>query len=218
MQAQNKKASLKDTVYQSIVEMICSGQLTTEMIFTEIQMIERFKVSKSPVREALIQLCHEEVLKSIPRCGYQVVQISVKTIHDLTELRLYIELSSLPKVLENLDEKIILSFRRQNEKRRMEENKDIWSAWNNNLRYHMSLVECAGNIQVNKALERALNVCTRAYAQLYTLQRAVIAPNHESYHDLIIKALESHELQMAQEYLRKDILIMEQQLIHTKFV
>ena len=83
--------SLKDQVYQKIIEMICNGQLPPDTIFTESQMIELFKVSKSPVREALIQLCHEEVLKSIPRCGYQVVSVSIKSIRDLTVLRLYLD-------------------------------------------------------------------------------------------------------------------------------
>ena len=99
MDNQSPKLSLKDTVYQQLIELICQGKLLPDTLFTENHMISYFGVSKSPVREALIQLCHENVLKSIPRCGYQVTAISSKNVRDVTELRLYLELSSLPKVM-----------------------------------------------------------------------------------------------------------------------
>ena len=102
MDNQSPKLSLKDTVYQQLIELICQGKLLPDTLFTENHMISYFGVSKSPVREALIQLCHENVLKSIPRCGYQVTAISSKNVRDVTELRLYLELSSLPKVMENI--------------------------------------------------------------------------------------------------------------------
>ena len=51
-----KNISLKDSVYKQIVEMITTGELSADAIITESQMIEHFQVSKSPVREALIQL------------------------------------------------------------------------------------------------------------------------------------------------------------------
>ena len=74
--SQEKTLSLKDTVYKQIIEMICDGTLSPDSLITENQMIEHFKVSKSPVREALIQLCHDGILTSIPRCGYQIVRIT----------------------------------------------------------------------------------------------------------------------------------------------
>jgi hypothetical protein len=70
-------------------------------------------------------------------------------------------------------------------------------------------------LQVNKALERALATLTRAYAQLYTTQKSVIAPAHENYHDLLAKALENHQLYTAHEHLKQDILFMEQLLLTT---
>ncbi|MEA4912892.1 MAG: GntR family transcriptional regulator, partial [Oscillospiraceae bacterium] len=100
MATDEKKGSLKDMVYHKIIELIISGELRCDDIITENQMIERFSVSKSPVREALIQLCYEEVLRSIPRCGYQIVQITPKNIRDLVELRCILELSSLQKLSE----------------------------------------------------------------------------------------------------------------------
>lgn len=210
---------LKDQIYRQIIEMICNGQLTTDIIFTENQLIEQFGVSKSPIREALIQLCHEEVLKSLPRCGYQVVQVSTKNIHDITELRMFLELNSIPKTLEYLTEEKIQMLLQLNKKRTSESNesKSIWTAWNNNLEFHISLTSCAGNAQVVKALEQAFSIMTRAYAQLYTTQRSVIAPNTECYHDHIVQALQNHDPYTVHEKLKQDIVSMESMLLHSNF-
>ncbi|MFR2693587.1 MAG: GntR family transcriptional regulator [Enterocloster bolteae] len=125
MDNQSPKLSLKDTVYQQLIELICQGKLLPDTLFTENHMISYFGVSKSPVREALIQLCHENVLKSIPRCGYQVTAISSKNVRDVTELRLYLELSSLPKVMENITTADIEELKRQNQVRLVNPEKRI---------------------------------------------------------------------------------------------
>ncbi len=214
--SEEKALSLKDTIYKQIVEMICDGILTADSLITENQMIEHFKVSKSPVREALIQLCHDEVLVSIPRCGYQVVRITRKSVRDLTELRLYLELSSLPNVMDHLDEEKIRHLKNLNRKRLINPgSKTIWTAWNNNMDFHMTLVSYAENVQVNNVMSRTLATCTRAYAQLYNIRSSVIAPAKKNFHDLIVCALERHELYTAYEYLKKDILFMEQELLNT---
>lgn len=216
MDNQSPRLSLKDTVYQQLIELICQGHLKPDTIFTESQMITYFKVSKSPVREALIQLCHEDVLKSIPRCGYQVTTISSKNVRDVTELRLYLELSSLPKVMENITLADIGELKRQNQVRLIHpEKKDLWMAWRNNYQFHMSVVRLAGNEQVNRAMEQAMTTYRRAYAQLYTLKKDIIASNKPLYHDSIVQCFENHDVFSAYEFLKKDILFMEDELLGT---
>ena len=44
---------------------------------------KKFGVSKSPVREALVELCKDGVLINIPRMGYQVRAVTLKEIMDI---------------------------------------------------------------------------------------------------------------------------------------
>ena len=201
--------ALKDHVYRTIIEMICSGELNSSDIFTEKQMIEKFGVSKSPVREALTQLCHEEALHSIPRRGYQVVEIGVQKIHDLTELRLLLELSSLKKLTEKLDDEKLQQLRGLARSKQ----RDVWAAWHHNNHFHLRLASYAGNQQVTEELNRAIRTCTRAYAQLFSIQPAVISTEKENYHEKIVSALERHEIFTAHLLLKKDILLMEELLL-----
>lgn len=204
--------SLKDTVYKQVISLICSNELNSDQIITESQLCDRFGVSKAPVREALIQLCHEDVLRSIPRCGYQVVQINIQSIHELTELRFFLELSSLKNVEKNLTGDAVLMLKSYAHIPDSE-NKDIWASWHNNNKFHLALTGLAGNAQVDKALQRALDTCTRAYAQLFQDNRPIVAPSGPNYHDHIIQALENHDLFTAHDYLKRDILTMEQLLL-----
>lgn len=211
-----QQTTLKDHVYHQVIEMICNGQIKPGEIITERQMITHFAISKSPVREALIQLCHDNVLHSIPRCGYQVVHISVKNILDLTELRLHIELGSLSKLITVLTPEVVDRLDEINRLRDIPpQEKDVWSAWQNNEQFHLGLVAGTGNTYALEALERALSVCTRAYAQLFFSRReSVIYPRERTHaHERIVTALTSRDLPLAQKLLREDILCMQTELL-----
>ena len=54
-------------------------------------------MSKSPVREALILLCEENILIAIPRLGYKVVQITPGQMAKLIEARYALEPFMLKK-------------------------------------------------------------------------------------------------------------------------
>lgn len=213
--ANTQTGTLKDLVYRNIIAAICDGVLNPDTIFTEGQMMEKYGVSKAPVREALVQLCHENVLRSIPRCGYQVIQVSTKNVHDLIQLRILLEVGSLPAIMENLDADSLQTLRKMNKNRmRNAEQRDVWTAWQNNLEYHLQLNSIARNEEVTAALRNAMNACTRAYAQVYhwqKLRKTSSSPSHE--HDLIITALEEGNLAMAQEALTKDLMDVEQLLL-----
>ena len=211
MREKKAPVSLKDLVYRGIIEQICSGELSPDAVITEKQMIETFGVSKSPVREALIQLCAENVLKSMPRFGYQVIQLTEKDIHDLTELRLYLELSSLTKVIEYITPAELAELRLQNERRQQQkESKTVWTAWNNNRDFHLLLVSCARNAQVTAAVDRAMNTYRRAYALAYTSQQEAVATIHSgNLHDVIVNALAQSDLTTARDALERDIKTLE---------
>ena len=63
---------LKDQIYENILNEIIDGNYRQNDIITERELIEKYGVSKSPVREALVELCNEKILESRPRMGYQI--------------------------------------------------------------------------------------------------------------------------------------------------
>ena len=74
----SENIKLKDRIYEKVLNEITEGYYQQNQIITERELIEKYGVSKSPVREALIELCNEKVLESRPRMGYQIRSISSK--------------------------------------------------------------------------------------------------------------------------------------------
>lgn len=109
---------------------------------------------------------------------------------------------------ERLDE-----LKRQNEERRQPSaTKQLWESRNRNTRFHMTLIRYGENAQIANCMEHAMATCTRAYAQLFTVKKHVIAPSDDNMHDLIVRALENHDIYTAHECLKQDILLMAETL------
>lgn len=93
----DKAATIKSRIVEAVIQDIIDGRYSSNDIITEKELIERFNVSKSPVRDALIELCANEVLKNIPRYGYQIVHIGREKMHEMMEFRFILESYCLRK-------------------------------------------------------------------------------------------------------------------------
>ena len=65
--------SLKEKVYSTILSSVISGQYPAGSFINEKTLCDELQASRAPVREALIELCAQDILKSYPRKGYLVV-------------------------------------------------------------------------------------------------------------------------------------------------
>ena len=159
---------LKDQIYEKVLNEITEGRYLQNEIITERELIEKYGVSKSPVREALIELCNENVLVSRPRMGYQIRPISMKEISDIVELRVILELAALRKTFTILDDHHI-QLLKENLSRASEihEGKNMMKHWKSNISFHLLLCSFCGNSQIYSETERALKFSYRG-CLLYT--------------------------------------------------
>src|ERR671918_331699 len=75
------------TLRQAIVSMrIAPGEMLSEQ-----DLAQRFGVSRSPVREALIKLSEAGLVRVLPQRGTQVVKISRKGVEDARFIREAVE-------------------------------------------------------------------------------------------------------------------------------
>lgn len=77
---------LRDLVYDRLRQDLESGALPIDHRFVELELAERYGVSRTPVREALLQLAREGVLHPLDR-GYAVQTVDLKQILDRLEVR-----------------------------------------------------------------------------------------------------------------------------------
>ncbi len=160
--------SLTGQVYDAVLEDIIEGVYQQTEVINEKQLIEKYGVSKSPVRDALNRLCSENVLRSIPRYGYAIVKLTERDIRDILEFRSILESNSLIQYLPTLtpqDLQDLMDYTLENCQVDYEE--DIWHHWENNIRFHLKLISYSCNQYSYRMLQNSMNVLTRAYAQFH---------------------------------------------------
>ncbi len=163
--------SLKTKIYNQILDDIIQGVYPLDMFLNEGELIKRFNVSKGPVREALIELCNENILRSIPRVGYQIVQLTEKNVREATELRLLLEITGLRKAIPLLNNEMLdrLSCLNNEYDSKMKSGTlTIDQHWEYNNCFHLTLNSFAGNSYMNEILCDTLKLIRRAYVQLYS--------------------------------------------------
>jgi GntR family transcriptional regulator of vanillate catabolism len=68
-------------------EMVVDGELVPGTRITELAMVERLAMSRTPIRTALVRLQEEGLLEPLPGGGFAVRAFSEGDIHDAIELR-----------------------------------------------------------------------------------------------------------------------------------
>ncbi|WP_257098658.1 GntR family transcriptional regulator [Pseudovibrio flavus] len=83
--------SLSDAAYDRIKADIVKFELKPGQEITESKLVETYGIGKAPIRTALLRLCHERLVESLPRRGYVVAPITIRDVIDIYELRLLLE-------------------------------------------------------------------------------------------------------------------------------
>jgi GntR family transcriptional regulator, rspAB operon transcriptional repressor len=97
-------------VYEILLERILMGRYAPGTPLVEQELSKELGVSRTPVREALLRLRLENLVRVIPRGGTFVAESSVQTIRDVTELRLVLEELLIRLVLERSRDEAIEAF------------------------------------------------------------------------------------------------------------
>ena len=139
------KKTLKETVVEGIYREIEEGIYKPNDIIHEGEIMEKYAMSKSPVREALIELCKDNVLKSIPRVGYQVVPVTLKEILDLLEFRIDVETGNLRRLCQRITPEQIEDLRQLDTITKDNHERMVAIHWNRNTDFHLKLCEMGGN-------------------------------------------------------------------------
>jgi DNA-binding GntR family transcriptional regulator len=91
LQKIKRPETLLSLAYDKIKGLLVSGQLNFEEIYSANQFAEMLGVSRTPVREALLQLAAEGLLIPVQGRGFKIKGFSEKEVKDFFEARLMIE-------------------------------------------------------------------------------------------------------------------------------
>lgn len=93
--------NLTDQAIYIIKNAIVMGDLKLGEAISEIGICDKYNLSKTPVREALVILSHEGLVNKISRKGCFVFDITINEIEEIAELRFLLEEYAIKKSLNN---------------------------------------------------------------------------------------------------------------------
>ncbi len=139
--------TLSERILEALKDSILTGVYRPGNRLLYKQLSEEYKVSMTPIREALIKLEQEGVVKTIPRKGAYVIELTDQDVLEYTRIRFALETLAIEQICEKRIPR--------DEIRRLEEiNVDLEAAVKereslrclaNDVEFHHRIVEICGN-------------------------------------------------------------------------
>jgi DNA-binding GntR family transcriptional regulator len=83
--------TLSEKIYRALKRDIIRGIYQPGEALSEKDLTERYKGSRTPVREAAVRLQNERLLRIVPNRGYFVSPITLQVLNDVYEFRVAVE-------------------------------------------------------------------------------------------------------------------------------
>jgi DNA-binding GntR family transcriptional regulator len=149
-----KPMSLREQVERSLRAALFSGEMAAGQTYSVPGLAEKYGVSATPVREAVLELTNEGLLIAVPNKGFRVADVSRETLVQLTEIRRLIEVPTTvdiaktiaPDDVERLRELAMVT-------RRYAERNDLVNYIEADRKFHYEVLVLSGNPMIAEYVE-----------------------------------------------------------------
>jgi DNA-binding GntR family transcriptional regulator len=197
------KGSLKEEVYEGIRQEIMDGTFLPGDLLKERELAEKYGVSKTPVREALSMLEQDNLVKTIPRAGYMVTQLTLRDLQEVYQLRVILEPMAARLAAQNLTDEDLKQLEA------LTVTSDPEEARLFNRRFHVLIANASGNSRLARMIGELLDDMDRwAALDLESYRPEVLLIGHEAE----LEALRTRDPQVTEETMRHHIRAVYQHL------
>ena len=156
---QTRPTALPDHIYAVLKQRILSCTLPPNQRLVELVLCKELGVSRTPLREALNRLSHEELVTFQPHAGYRVAPMTIADFEALVEFRTIVEppatglaaTKATDQEIEQLREWASLPFDPNDDSNYIEYCRA-------NARFHLGVVRCARNPMLENVVMSALDM------------------------------------------------------------
>lgn len=199
------KANLSDQIYDMLRDDIVHQRIKCGEKMTVKMLVDRFQVSATPIREALVRLAQEKLITYHPNVGASVIELTDNDIRELYEFVGDIDSLAIYYASRNPNQEELLEKLRENLKHGRElmgeENSSVWNACTDE--FHMLFLEYAQNSRLVDAAERVrsqFGIVSNQCGNFLFLQEQICR-----FHEQIFEAYESGDVQRAMDLMKQHI-------------
>ena len=206
------KSSLTDQAYDLLKNDIISCRFMPGEQIAQAQLVERFGIGKSPIRDALQRLAQEGFVQSIPRFGYLISPVTVADVQELFELRQILECAAVRLATERGPEKDLQQLNNEAEFSYVYHNRQSYNDFlQRNNEFHRSIATLSGNQRLMDAISRVLGELLRLFHLGLDLRDSAEEMREE--HVELVGALLERDPDRAEEIVQKQISRSQERII-----
>lgn len=186
------RRNLRQEIAHALRGALITGEMRPGVLYSAPALAEKFGVSTTPVREAMLDLANEELVTIVRNKGFRVKDLSDRDLDEITSLRVLIEVPTVAEVARGINEPTRVAVEElrplAKEVERLAETGDLISYVEVDRRFHLALLALAGNRHLVEVVAKL-----RARSRLYGLQDLAergelgrSAAEHERIVDLVV--------------------------------
>jgi DNA-binding GntR family transcriptional regulator len=158
--------SLKERVYQSIREAIIDGELVPGSLYSVQTLADVFEVSRTPVREALIDLAAQGMVRFERNRGVRILETSIHDLEEILTLRLLLEVPATYRATQQINDATIRALEKElRAMGRAAEDGAEREVRQRDRRFHEILLEMSGNRRLTQYVDHLRDlIMVRGYS------------------------------------------------------
>ena len=196
--------SLREQITRALEAAIVAGELEPGVIYSAPGLAERFGVSATPVREAMLDLVKDGFVEPLRNRGFRVMQMSDEDLDNIAQIRLLIEVPTISQIASlltpaRLDQLAVAAGAIE----RAAADGDVLQYLDADRRFHVELISVLGNARLTELVDRL-----RRQARLFGLKDLaksgrLLASALE--HRTLLDTLGTQDTQAAEDLMRAHI-------------
>ena len=178
---------MRTHVYKQIEQAILDGDIAPGTALAEVKLSQELGVSRTPVREALMHLEMEGLVKTVPNKGAVVVGVTAADVDDIYTIRMRIEGLAARRAAEKITQTQLDALREIVELQEFYvSKKDFMQVWHLDNLFHETLYEGCGSRPLKQMLTLFHNYIQKAREATVRAGRAeASAQEHRAVLDAI---------------------------------
>jgi len=174
---------VRDQIAQALRASLVAGEMRPGVVYSAPTLAERFGVSPTPVREAMLDLVKEGLVTAVRNKGFRVTELSDRDLDEITEVRALIEVPTVGRVaaspegaeeLRPLAEAVVAAAERR----------DILGYIEADQVFHLELLALGGNAHLVEVV-RELRHRSRLYGVPSLAERGELLPSAREHLQLL---------------------------------
>lgn len=171
------RVSLREQVTEALRAALVSGALRAGVVYSAPGLAERFGVSATPVREAMLDLAKAGLVEAVPNKGFRVTELTERDLDEYTAIRALLEPPTVAQVAATVSRERIEELRPlADQVVAAAVRKDVLAYVEADNAFHLALLGLAGNAHLVEVV-RDLRYRSRLYGVPGLAERDELEPS-----------------------------------------